>query len=205
MSKKINLKEFLFKNIRFPLMPIPRPKEAKSIQYYIKKIFQLRWEFMKKRFNLGETFAAPKLNIIWLILSYVSGYFYFGKRITILAGVIYRTGREISRTIDHEIVHYIQLSVNREIRKKRFWVFRIGYFFGLLHWKLTKKANKFVVFRIFIEGFATFVASKTSNAALTPFVLKGMDDVLNGKISVLTPELSYSVGYLAFAAIAKTS
>ena len=72
---------------------------------------------MNGRFNLGESFFAPKLDVIGLIPLYVAGYF-FGKRMIILAGVIYRRGREISRTIGHEIAYYIQLPVNREIRKK---------------------------------------------------------------------------------------
>ncbi len=88
------------------------------------------------------------------------------------------------RTMDHELIHYVQLRMNKKLR----W-------FNLL--SVDKR-------KIFVEGFAEFVTSLTRKNSPGKKVSDGIARMLEGK--KVGGELEYYVkGYLAFRLIAEAN
>lgn len=107
-------------------------------------------------------------------------------------------------TVDHEITHHIQHSVNSHI--KMTYSFEFLSFF---YWGLTGKLKYGLANRSFQEGFATYVAYLTSGK-LPKRIEKGITIARKRKrLKMLFQDaeaMPYVLGYLGYSAIAeKTS
>lgn len=118
---------------------------------------------------------------------------------------LYEDSKELCRTIDHEIAHYIHYAKNSNLRKPR----RSLNLVPNLLWVLSGKVNKTLAEDAFREGFATYIESITCSS-LKQNMLKAIEVVENGNrwklaLMLLTASrrMPYALGYLVYSNIAK--
>lgn len=178
----------------FGLFPFFFPKRKKEIKAELERILRDRFEVVARRLHV-EGVSKPRLKFLpGSKPFYLNGSVYLN----------YSIGAEKQfETIDHEITHHIQHSVNSHI--KGAYSFE---FFSFFYWGLTGKLKYGLANRSFQEGFATYVAYLTSGKLPKP--------VENGKTIVQKRKrlkmlfhaeaMPYVLGYLAYSTIAeKTS
>jgi hypothetical protein len=166
-------------------LPIHNRKEANKVRAHIDAIFQERLPIMLVFLGASDL-KVPRPRTAFILpffLPAIGGGITISGHIILNARLLYsNTDQEIRRTIDHELTHCIQLSLNRKLR----WL------------------NPFFIERrkFFTEGFAEFVTSLTEKNSPGPKVTRGIAALIEGK--KVKGELDYYVrGYLAFRIIAK--
>jgi len=106
--------------------------------------------------------------------------------------------QKLCTTVDHEIAHYVQYVKNTKLRKVR-----TSLIPGLFCWIMKGVIRGRLAQQAFREGFATYVASKTSGS-LNPKVekvLKNLKGRKKWRMLFEARRLPYALGYQNFCAI----
>ena len=188
IDKLVHLFEFLF------------PKKRKEIESNLEEVFQNRWKIVTN--TLGISMEIPKYHVEFNPDKHAY-YSRNEKQITLTSQYVNETKEMLNETIDHEITHHIQYRTNPHLLPKKF------SFDDLIpddiYWLVKGKLKDTLLMKAFKEGFATFIAYRTSGI-LNPFIAKAIPTLKKGQRwkLFLSKVLPYALGYLTFQAISET-
>jgi hypothetical protein len=181
----------------FSLFPFLFPKRKKEIRAKLERALRERCEVVGRRLQVGSI-SKPRLKF-WLS---GSNPFYLNGSIFLSYSMIFKSPEKQLETLDHEVTHHIQHSVNPHIKMSYSFEF-LSFFY----WVLTGKLRYGLANSSFQEGFATYVAYLT-NGKLPKRVESGIIIVQERKrLKMLLTNadvIPYVLGYLAYAALAQT-
>lgn len=179
----------------FGLFPFFFPKKKKETKAELERILRERFEVVAGRLHV-EGVSKPRLKF-WP----GSKPFYLNGSVYLNYSITFKSAEKQFETIDHEITHHIQHSVNSHI--KMTYSFEFLSFF---YWGLTGKLKYGLANRSFQEGFATYVAYLTSGK-LPKRIENGKTIVQKRKrLKMLFQDaeaMPYILGYLAYSTIAE--
>ena len=180
----------------FGIFPFLFPNRNKRLREELKQALRERLAIVRKKLNVEEI-AEPKLRF-WLPYSstfHLKGSIYLSYPKNLM------TTDKLRTTFDHEISHYIQHSINQNLKDTY-----TPEIISWIYWFLTGKLTWGLADRAFQEGFATYTSYLTSGNV--PKRLQNAKSIWQeGKRITLLRDadvIPYVLGFMNYCAIANS-
>jgi hypothetical protein len=183
-------------NLIFGLFSFLFPKRKRALKQELELTIEKRLTLLEGKLGI-KSISRPKV-IFWMPYSSTM---YLGDSILVSYPRMLDRSGNLVITIDHEISHYIQKTINSNARK----TYSLE-FFSWLYWSFTGKIRWGLSERVFQEGFATYIAYLTSGR-ISKRLERGQRLFESGKRRMMLlkdPDiLPYVLGFHSYSVIAR--
>jgi hypothetical protein len=180
----------------FGLFPFLFPKRKRTLKQELEHTIEKRLTLLEGKLGI-KRINRPKVGF-WIPYSSTM---YLGGSILISYPRMLDKSEKLVTTLDHEISHHIQKTINPNARK----TYSLE-FFSWFYWGFNGKVRWGLSERVFQEGFATYMAYLTSGR-ISKRLEQGQKLFESGKrrrVLLKDPDLlPYLLGFRSFSAIAK--
>lgn len=185
-------------NLPHIFLPLFAPRKAREIRRVLITTLETRFSIIQSELKIDQL-PLPKVRINFPM----HGSYHMKGRIELSSNII---KKDFQRTIDHEISHYIQYTVNENLNKIKF----MNTFKEMINplpairWILFWDTKGLLTKQAFREGFATYVEALV-NRTPNDNVRRAMNDIKKRKkrLKLIRKSgiLPYAIGYLRFLEI----
>jgi len=183
-------------SLLFGLFPFLFPKRKRALRRELEQTIEKRLTLLEGKISI-KRINRPKVRF-WVPYS---NPMYLGDSILISYPRMLDKSGKLVTTLDHEISHHIQKTINPNARK----TYSVE-FLSWFYWGFTGKIRWGLSERVFQEGFATYMAYLTSGR-ISKRLERGQELFELGKRRTLLlkdPDiLPYVLGFRSYSAIAK--
>lgn len=180
----------------FAMFPFLFPKRKRTLKQELEQTIEKRLTLIEDKLGI-KSICRPKVGF-WIPYSDTM---YLRGLILISYPKMFDKSEKLLMTLDHEISHHIQKTINPNARK----TYSLE-FFSWLYWGFNGKIRWGLSERVFQEGFATYMAYLTSGQ-ISKRLEQGQKVFESGKrrmVLLTDPDLlPYLLGFRSFSAIAK--